>query len=122
MWKPQIRAKTGKQVLHIALTLLVVFALLAVNLLFTAVAQANNLFVDATTEGRYTLRPRMVEILQAAEMKADVDIIFCADDDVLRANYNTNMIYIMALELEKQVPNIHVSTVDAARYPEAVQA
>lgn len=122
MWKPQIRVKTGKQLLHTALTLLLVLALLAANLAFTALGQQCNLFIDTTTEGRYTLRPRMVEILLAAEMQADVDIIFCADDDVLRSTYNTNIVYLMALELEKQVPSIHVSCVDAVNHPETVAA
>ncbi|MBQ8351106.1 MAG: Gldg family protein [Clostridia bacterium] len=120
MWKVQIRMK--KSLLATALTVLVVLALLVANLAFTALAQQNNLFVDTTTEGRYSLRPRMVEILKEANMQADVDIIFCAEDDILRSNYNTSLVYIMALELEKQVRNIHVSCVDATRHPELVAA
>ena len=122
MWKTQIGTGKAKNLIRTALTVLIVLALLAANLAITVIGQQNNLFIDMTTEGRYTLRSRMVEILLAAEMQADVDIIFCAEDDVLRSSYNTNLIYIMALELEKQIPNIHVSTVDAVRYPEAVAA
>lgn len=122
MWKPPIRMIAGKRLLHTLITAFIVLALLAGNLAFTALGQQSNLFVDMTTEGRYTLRPRMVEILKEADMQADVDIIFCAEDDVLRASYNTSLVYIMALELERQVPNVHVSTVDAVRYPEAVAA
>ena len=120
MWKPTLRIK--KSLLRSCLAALIVLALLAANLAFTAVAQQNNLFIDATTEGRFSLRPRMVEILREAEMQADVDIIFCAEDDILRSDYNTALVYIMALELEKQVPNIHVSTVNATRHPETVAA
>lgn len=120
MWKPTLRIK--KSLLRSCLAALIVLVLLAANLAFTALAQQNNLFIDATTEGRFSLRPRMVEILKEAEMQADVDIIFCAEDDLLRADYNTALVYIMALELEKQVPNIHVSTVNATRHPETVAA
>lgn len=120
MWKVHIRM--NKSLLHALLSALLVLALLAANLAITALAQQNNLFIDATTEGRYTLRPRMVEILKEADMQADVDIIFCAEDDILRSNYNISLVYIMALELEKQLPNVHVSTVDATRHPEAVAA
>lgn len=118
MWKKHIRIR--KDLLRTLLSALLILTLLFANLAFTALAQQNNLFIDATTEGRFSLRPRMVEILQSAEMQADVDIIFCAPDDRLRENYNASLVYIMALELEKQVPNIHVSTVDAVRHPEAV--
>lgn len=120
MWKPPVRMK--KNWWRSALTVLLIAVLLAANLAFTALAQQQNLFIDMTTEGRYTLRSRMVEILQAANMQADVDIIFCAEADTLRADYNASLVYIMALELEKQVANIHVSTVDATRHPEAVAA
>lgn len=120
MWKPQFTGQRGRRLLHLALTLTVVVALLAASLAFTAFAQAHNVFLDTTVEGRFTLRPRMVEILRAAEMRSDVDIIFCTDPDVLLSSYSSSLVYIMALELEKQVENIHVSTVNAAREPEAV--
>jgi len=121
MWKPHFEKKDGRRLLHLLLTLLVVAAILAANLALTAFAQASNLFFDTTQEGRYTLRTRAVEILKAADMQDDVDIIFCADPDRLLGSYNSSLVYIMALELEKQLPNVHVSTVDALREPEKVE-
>ncbi len=118
----QISGKRSQRVLHVLLTLAVALGLLFANLGLTALGQGLNLFVDTTKEGRYTLRPKMVEILQATNMQTNVEIIFCAEDDVLRASYNTNMVYIMALELQKQLENIHVSCVDVRRYPEALAA
>lgn len=120
MWKPRFEKRIGRRALHILLTLLVVAALLAANLALTAYAQASNLFLDTTAEGRFSLRARAVEILREADMQADVDIIFCADPDLLLSAYDSSLVYIMALELEKALPNIHVSTVDAVREPEAV--
>lgn len=111
-----------RRLLHTALTLLVLFSVLALNLAFMALAWDTNLYLDLTSEGRYTLRPRAVEILTAAEMKDDVDIIFCAAPDLLRKNESTSLVYLMALEMEKQLPNIHVCWVDAARDPESVAA
>lgn len=114
--------RAGQKVLRTLLTLLVVLAVLVANLAFTALAADNNLHLDMTNEGRFTLRPRMVEILSAAKMKDDVDIIFCAPSDILRGNYDTSLLYIMCIELAKQLPNIHVSCVDAVGDPESVAA
>lgn len=111
-----------RRLLHLALTLLVLVSVLALNLAFMALSWDTNLHLDLTGEGRYTLRPRMVEILSAAEMKDDVDIIFCAAPDLLRKNESTSLVYIMCLELEKKLPNIHVSWVDAVGDPESVAA
>ena len=121
MYKPHFEKKDGQRLLHILLTLAVVLAVLAANLALTAFGQASNLFLDTTVEGRYTLRTRAVEILRAANMQDDVDIIFCADPDKLLATADAALVYIMALELEKQLPNIHVSTVNAMREPEKVE-
>lgn len=121
MRKLHMGERTGRQALHLLLTLLIVGALLAGNLLLTGYAQGSNLFLDTTTEGRYTLRARMVEILRAADMQDNVDIIFCTDPDILLGSTESSLVYIMALELEKQLPNIHVSTVNVEREPEAVE-
>ncbi len=120
MWKPHIGGRTGKKLGHIALTALTVVLVLVLNLAFTAYAAASNLILDMTNEGRFTLRDRAVEILLEAGMEEDVDIIFCADADQLRADYNASLVYIMALELEKKIPNVHVRCINAAREPEAV--
>ncbi|MBR7096012.1 MAG: Gldg family protein, partial [Clostridia bacterium] len=111
-----------RRLVHIALTVLIVLSVLVANFAFTAIAADNNLHIDLTNEGRFTLRPRVAEILSAAEMKDDVDIIFCAPSDLLRKNYNTSLVYIMCLELEKQLPNVHVRCVDAVGDPESVAA
>lgn len=122
MWKPNVRPRAARRRWHLAITLLVVAAVLAANLALMAYAADNNLFIDTTVEGRYTVREEMYTFLRAADMQDDVDIIFCADADVLLASYNTSLIYIMALDLEKNIENIHVQTVDVARHPEAVEA
>lgn len=121
MYKPHFEKKDGQRLLHILLTVAVVAAVLAANLALTAFGQASNLFLDTTVEGRYTLRTRAVEILRAADMQDDVDIIFCTDPDKLLGSTDASLVYIMALELEKQLPNIHVSTVNAMREPEKVE-
>lgn len=119
MWN-FLKSKQGKGALHIALTALCVLLALAASLTLTALTRAGNLFLDMTDEGRYTVRARMVEILRTANIEQDVDIIFCADADRLLENYQASLVYIMCLELEKQVAGIHVSCIDIAENPEAV--
>ena len=121
MWKPSIRPRAARRLGHIALTLAIVAAVLAANLGLMAYAAGNNLFIDMTAEGRYTVRGEMYDFLREADMQDDVDIIFCSDADILLGSYNTSLIYIMALELEKNVENIHVQTVSVLHHPEAVE-
>ena len=121
MWKPNVRPKNPRKWWHLAITAAVVAAVLAANLALMAFAANRNLFIDTTREGRYTVREDMFTFLREADMQDDVDIIFCADADILRADYNAALVYILALELELEVPNIHVSTVNVARHPEAVE-
>ena len=121
MWKPNVRPQNPHKWWHLAITVAVVAAVLAANLALMAFAADRNLFIDTTREGRYTVREDMFTFLREANMQDDVDIIFCADADILRADYNASLVYILALELELEVPNIHVSTVNVSRHPEAVE-
>ncbi|MBQ8174149.1 MAG: Gldg family protein [Clostridia bacterium] len=120
MWKIKLPARFGKYWWRTALTILIVVAVVAGNVALTAYASTHNLFIDTTSEGRYTVRPQMIEFLKNADMKDDVDIIFCATPDVLLANYNSSLVYVMALELQEQVKNVHVQCVDLSRHPEAL--
>ena len=121
MWKPNVRSQDPRKWWHLAITIAVVAAVLAANLALMAFAADRNLFIDTTREGRYTVREQMFTFLREADMQDDVDIIFCADADILHADYNASLVYILALELEMKVPNIHVSTVNVSRNPEAVE-
>lgn len=120
MWKRILPTRFGKYWWRTVLTVLVILAVALGNVALTAYASTHNLFIDTTSEGRYTVRPQMIEFLEAADMKDDVDIIFCATPDVLLASYNTSLVYIMALELQEKVENVHVQCVDLSRYPEAL--
>ncbi len=122
MWKPKSTVQNKRCVWHILLTVGVVLAVLAANLGLMVYAAGHTLFVDTTAEGRFTVREEMLDFLKKAEMKDDVDILFCADADVLRGTYDTNLLYTLALQLEEEIPNIHVDTVNIDRYPEAVEA
>lgn len=120
MWKCKLPSRFSKYWWRTAVTVLIVVAVALGNIALTAYGASNNLFIDTTSEGRYTVRPQMIEFLQQADMKDDVDIIFCASSDLLLSSYNTSLVYIMALELEKQVKNVHVQCVDLSRHPEAL--
>ena len=126
-------------------TALVLVAVLALNLLFSALSAAGLWFIDMTTYTRqgqygtevyelYTLTDGVVALLDDtfAELNATrqnkgeepvaVDLIFCDDPDNLMANDYQRLIFIAALQLQKQFPDtVTVSHIDVYKNPSAVQ-
>ncbi len=119
---PNNKHRIGGRRALTALTVLLALLLLLANLGFTALAQALNLYIDETSEGRYTVRDRVWEILEEADIQADVDITFCAGADLWLSGEYTSQVYRLALEMEKHLPFLHLHTVDISADPEAVAA
>lgn len=122
MKKPEISATTWRRVLRAAVTLAVIVAVLAANMGLSALAASANLFIDTTSEGRYSVRPRMLEILRAANIEGNVDILFCADRDRLMESSDMTMIYLLATELAAELSFLRVYCVSLEREPEAFDA
>ena len=108
MKKPEMSATTWHRVLRAAVTLAIIVAVLAANMGLSALAASANLFIDTTSEGRYSVRPRMLEILRAASIEGNVDILFCADRDRLMESSDMTMIYLLATELAAELPFLRV--------------
>jgi hypothetical protein len=118
---------------------------LLLNVLLSALCSSEMLFVDMTGYTRqtkegsevyetYTLTEDVIEFLDTTfdelhatrqakgEEDVKVEIIFCDDPDNLMANFYQRIIYIAALELQKQYPDIiTVKNVDIYKNPSAVQ-
>ena len=127
-----------------ALTAGVIAAVILLNVLVSALCSANLWFIDMTTghydknkkaeyEGLYTLSSQAKKLLgdtiasaNAARAEDDpvkVDIIFCADPDMLCGNRLMRYIYYTALSMQKEFSDtIEVSTVDVWDNPSAVDA
>ncbi|MBQ7346917.1 MAG: Gldg family protein [Clostridia bacterium] len=115
----------------------IVAAVIGVVILINAVASllcSNNLwFTDLTTEPMYGLTEQGNALLGSTIDSANatrpedkpvkVDIIFCADPDMLYGNEMMRYIYYTALQMEKAYSDtIHVQTVDVWDNPSAVDA
>ncbi|MBE6634281.1 MAG: hypothetical protein E7620_08090 [Ruminococcaceae bacterium] len=127
----------GKKFRHgsksFALTALVIVAVTLLNVAFSALCTGLLWFADLTSEKMYTLDPASVHYLDLTfhevnakreangEERVKVDIIFCADPDMLTSNERMRYIYYTALSLQKTYPDIvEVSTVNVWANPSAV--
>lgn len=128
----------------LSLTAGVIAAVLLLNVLFSFLCTENRWFIDMTaghydnegnTEyyGLYTLSDQAEQLLgdtiksanasRAENDPVKVDIIFCADPDVLCSNKLMRYLYYTALAMEKRFSDtITVSAVDVWDNPSAVDA
>ena len=127
----------------VGLGAIVIAAVILLNALMTFLCTSNRLFIDMTTGhfrekdiplygGMYTLSDaaknmmrKTFEDVEANREGEDVkvDIIFCADPDLLCGNTYMRYIYYTALEMEKAFPEyIQVSTKDVWENPSSVNA
>lgn len=118
-----------------AITALVVVAVILLNAGFGVLSDLGRWMIDLTSEKMYTLTDATVEMLDgtirevnanradAGEEDVLVDIIFCADPDLLKGNEQMRYIYYTARALEKAFPDtIQVSTTNVWTNPSSVDA
>ena len=119
----------------IAITVLVVVAVVLLNVGFTALFGRNLIFGDLTSESVYRLNPETTFLLdqtfesvrqmraETGEEEAKVEIIFCADPDILTRSTLMRYVYYTARSLAKKYPKIiSVQTVDVWSNPSVVDA
>ena len=105
----------------IALTCVLIAAVVLFNALFSLLANKFRWYTDMTTESLYTLSDNAVEILKNVDTKGqDVKIIFCDEPDNLRANFTQRLVYESALEIAQKVDYVTVENIDIFRNPTAV--
>ena len=129
---------------NVALCAGVIAAVILLNILVTALCTNNRWFIDMTSghftdarvdlyEGMYTLTDDAEAMLKSTfdsvnatrpeEDGVTVEIIFCAEPDLLTKNDRMRYIYYTALEMEKAFPDsIQVSTTDVWSNPSSVDA
>ena len=130
--------------ISVGISAAVIAVVLLLNALMTALCTSNRWFIDMTSGhfrekdidlygGMYTLSDSAKTMLQQTfdatdatrgeDEKVKVDIIFCADPDLLCGNQYMRYIYYTALEMEKAFPDyIQVSTRDVWSNPSSVNA
>lgn len=134
----------GRKLRHgsasLGITALVIAAVVLFNVLVSALCVGNRWFIEVTGEvaaGRdyylYRLNDTAKNLLtstmdsinenRAEDDPVQVDIIFCADPDILYKSSKMRSVYYTALEFQKHCPeSISVSTVDVWDNPSAVDA
>ena len=109
----------------------VICAVILLNLLMSSLCSELMLFIDNTPEPLYTLDEETefllgktleaVDAERGEENPVKVDIIFCADPDILIGNDMLRPVYYTALQMENTFPdNIRVSTRDVWENPSSV--
>lgn len=133
-----------RQTVTVALSAAVIAAVILLNLIASLLCSNNRWFLDMTAghynatrradyQGMYTLTDQAENLLgmtidqaNATREEGDevtVDIIFCADPDLLCRNTYMRYIYYTALAMQKAFPDtIKVETIDVWENPSAVNA
>ena len=104
--------------LSVALTCVIIAAVILVNGVFKMLADKYLWYTDLTRDEIYTLSDVAVEAL--ANVDKDVHILFCDDPDNLENDYYSKMVYKTALGLAEKNDYIHVDNVNIWREPSAV--
>ena len=115
-----LKNKTAYKAVTAAITVLVIAAVIAFNLVLMGLQRENNFFVDLTTEQLYTMTDGMSAEMDKAT--GNIVITFCDDVDRLLENDEMRPLYILAKNLEKEKDNIKVETLSLERDPNAVDA
>ncbi len=102
----------------VAFTAAFMAALIAFNVVFSALASKFLWYIDMTPETLYTLSDECVELLR--DIDAPVKILFCDDPDNLEATDTTRLVYNTALQLEEKLDNVEVETVNIIENRSAV--
>lgn len=106
----------------LALTVVIIAAVILVNAIFTALAEKYLWYVDMTSEDIYSLTDDAKELL-AKEFNTEKPVLvtFCAEKDVLESSAEQRMALHTVLEIAKLYDNIDVRYVDIYTNPSAVQ-
>lgn len=125
--------KLGHGISAVAITAIVVVAVILLNVGFGVLSDLGMWWIDLTSEKMYTLTDETVEMLdgtfrqvnagrkESGEEDVTVDIIFCADPDLIKGNEKMRYIYYTARALEKKFSDsIRVSTTNVWTNPSSV--
>ena len=103
-----------------ALTIIIIAAVILVNAIVTALVQRFGLYLDMTVEKRFTLSDQAADLLDGMDMTKKVEIILCAPEDVLEANTASLDVLETVRDIAKRYDNVERKHVDVVINPSAV--
>lgn len=105
----------------VALTVVVVAAVILFNAAFTALARRNLWYIDMTPEPRFTLSDAAKSYLDGMDESQEVVIQFCDSKDVWESNSTQHEVLKTAEDVAKAHPNVKVEFIDIYANPRAVE-
>lgn len=104
----------------IALTIVVIVAVILLNAIFTALSSKYLWYVDMTPEPRFTLSEEAKAFLGQMNTEKEVHVIFCDEKHKWEAESLQLEVLKTALDIEKDFPNVKVSYTDIYTNPSSV--
>ena len=104
----------------LALTVVIIAAVILVNAIFTALSNKFLWFVDMTSQQMYTLTDEAKELLEQMDATKEVEIIFCTDEDILESEASSRFVLYTAKEIADLHSNVKVKYVDVVTNPSSV--
>ncbi len=101
--------------ISVTLSVVVIAAIVAVNVIFSALAYHNNWYVDLTAEKLYELSDGGREMLDTLD--SDITVHFCTPFDNLESNELTNMVFNLVKEMSAEYDNISYDHIDIKKNP-----
>ncbi len=127
MKKSYFRGKSKRTAVFSLITLVLIIALFALNIVLDYFGTQNLVYLDMTPEGLYTVSDGMEEfcheILDKTDengKKKEIKITFCTDLDYIVRSEELRVTYFMALALSKKFDNISVERVNVRYNPTTV--
>ena len=104
----------------LALTVIIIAAVILVNAIFTALSNKFLWFIDMTSQQMYTLTDEAKELLSQMDTSKQVEIIFCTDEDILESEAAPRFALYTAKEIADTYSNVKVKYVDVVTNPTSV--
>ena len=104
----------------VALTVVVITAVILFNAIFTALASKYLWYLDMTPEPRFTLSEEAKSFLREMDTTKEVNIILCDQKHVWESQSIQLEVLKTALDIEKEFPNVKVSYADIYTNPSSV--
>ena len=108
----------------VGLTAAFIAVVVAINVMFSALATNFKWYIDMTTEGLYTISDSVHELLDPMNDREDVQIkiIFCTTEDELDSSYYSRLVHQSAKLFEQDFDFINIEYVDVNAHPGEVSA
>ena len=104
----------------IALTVIIIAAVILINAIFTALSKKYLWYIDMTSERMYTLTDDAKALLDTMNPEMEVEIILCTDKDLMESNSMQRYVLHTVLDIAERYDNVTARFVDIMVNPSAV--